>query len=167
MSTSTVRAAESWAVTKRTGMSPPDSRTIRSLAGLASTDATTPSVSAVGVPHGGSDQLVHPQHVGHVLERFGLELDATQAVSGVAVEHALELHDVAVGPEGRRPDDRQGAAVGRQLRARVDTLGLVGPELDDYLAAQTVGLGDPADFEQISRRRCPRWPGRRPWRRPR
>src|SRR5580704_1120247 len=42
-STSTVRADASWWVTKRTGMSTPDSSTRRSLAGLASTAAIRPS----------------------------------------------------------------------------------------------------------------------------
>ncbi len=97
-------------MTKRTGISPPDSSTIRSLAGLASTDATVPSVRAGTVPHGGPDELVHPQHVVHVVERFGLEFHAAQAVGGAAVEHALELHDVTVvGPKGFDDTTRQRA----------------------------------------------------------
>ena len=55
----------------------------------------------------------------------------------------------------------------KELLGRVDALVLVCPELDHDLAPEAVGLGDPTDGEQVSRRRCPRWPGRRPWRRPR
>ena len=104
-----------------------------------------------------------------LVERLRLELHAAQALgrrcgrprprtarcSGRA-PNGFDAHDRAACP-GRRPAPIPGSSA----------LRLVGPELDDHLAAQAVGLGDPADFEQLSRRRCPRWPGRRPWRPPR
>ena len=117
----------------------------------------------------GADELVHPQLAGDV-DGGRRQLDPPHALGLRAVHDALELDDPAV-LKSAGVLDGEGAAGCGEDRPRIEPLGQVGPELDDDLAAQAVGLGDPADGEQIrrglSRRRCRRWPARRPWPRPR
>ena len=82
-------------VTKRKGISPPLSRTSRSLAGLASTARDRAQFGPVDVEDLRADQLVHPELPGD-LDGLGLELDAPQALGLRSVDDALELHDPAV-----------------------------------------------------------------------
>ena len=173
MSTSTVPAAGSCRVTKCAGMSPPESSTSRSLAGLASTAATRPRSAPWASRTVRADELVHPQRAGEV-ERLGLQVDAVQALGAGAVVDALEVHHegaeaIAGAAHGAGAEHGERTAGGGQGRARVQAPGLVAPEVHHDLALQAVGPGDPADREErrLSRRRCPRWPARRHGRWPR
>ena len=80
-----------------------------------------------------------------IVDRLGLELDPAHPLGLGPIDDALELDDPAV---LERPGrfHREGAPRRGQHRAGVEPLGQVGPQLDDDLAAQAVGLGDPADL---------------------
>ena len=131
-------------------------------------------VGSLPVAHRGADELVHPQRSGD-FERLGQEVDPVQALRRRAVVDALETHDEgaeapAAGPaHGPRRAHGERPALALQGRTRVQAPRLVAPEVHQDLTLQAVGPGDPADRQErrFSRRRCPRWPGRRHGRPPR
>ena len=100
------------AVTKRSGISPPDSSTRRSLAGLASTAAIRPSsvpaASRTAAPTSSCTHSVPGTSTGSASSSTPRRRSAA-----VAVGHALELDDEAIAAEGLRRR-RRAACRGRR-----------------------------------------------------
>ena len=135
-----------------------------------------PPPGRAGVPVGVARQRRRPARgptsAPGTVERRGLAARRRAGARPPCGRHALERDQMQRPWWGaRRHDGRAGRPAVDQRPSPGPGARSVGPELDDDLAAQAVGPDDPADLEQrsapgsqraLSRRRCRRWPGRRP-----
>ena len=101
---------------------------------------------APGVNHVGADELVDPKGV-LVSDRLGVERGVAKSIGLIPTADPAEGDNPAV-LVATGPFDAQVAALPMQDRAGIQALDPVGDQLDDDLAAQPVGLDDPADLEQ-------------------